>query len=230
MATFNDDPIVIRKDDDFIHSEIFTFYSKIPKFKFFKLPKNFNESPVRPAIMRVLREGIQSEDSNNKQRHALNAQEIKKELSTYPEPEIKNITYTNLYFHLKKLLEVNVIQIVAYVIEKNHRTAYYGRTARITLFGDTSSELKEYRLKFDELKKFLKVIDPQIDEKIFDQLPERIVEREDKKAKKIAKWMAENEKFIAENRLNVGYIFSALKSLTDSENIDNEVVKKIFTL
>ncbi|MHA1444381.1 MAG: hypothetical protein ACTSR4_06490, partial [Candidatus Hodarchaeales archaeon] len=151
------EPPVIRKDDDFSQSVIFKFHSEIPKFKFFILPKQFNESPIRPAIMKVLREGIHSEESNKKPRYALNAQEIKERLSTFTSPEVKDVTYTNLYFHLKKLLEADVIQIIAYVIKRNPRIAFYGRTARLILHNDPSSELKKIKSNFKELTKLVKI-------------------------------------------------------------------------
>ncbi len=224
------EPPVIRKKDDFSHSVIFKFHSEIPKFKFFILPKQFNESPIRPAIMKVLREGIHSEAGIEQPRYALNAQEIKERLSTFTSPEVKDVTYTNLYFHLKKLLEAGVIQIIAYIIERNHRIAFYGRTARLILHGDPSSELKKIKSSFEELAKLVKILNPEIDTKIFEQLPEQYLADEDEKAIIIAKWMAMNDEIITENGLSFDEIFSALKKILKSGYIENESLRELMEL
>ena len=227
MKVKQPEPPIIRKNDDFSHSVIFRFHSEIPKYKFFILPKQFNDSPIRPAIMKVLREGIHSEEGSKKHRYALNAQEIKERLSTFTSSEVKDVTYTNLYFHLKKLLEAGVIQIIAYVIERNHRIAFYGRTARLILHGDPSSELKEIKSSFEELTKLIKILNPEFDTQLFDQLPEQLLADGEEKAIIIAKWMARNEEIITENELSFNLIFSALKKILFSGNIEDESLREV---
>ena len=218
---------IIRKDDEFSHSKIFRFYSKLPEYKFLVLPKKFNESPIRPAIMTVLREGIYSKNGEEPIRYALTAQEIKEHIGRAPFPEVKNVTYTNLYFHLKKMLEAEVIQIVAYVIEGNHRIAFYGRTARLIFFNDPSSELKLYKSRFEELTRLIKLLDTEIDMQIFDNLPDQYYNDEETKARKIAKWMAKNEEVITGNGLNMDHIFKALMKIINSSNINEKAFKEV---
>ncbi|MHA1946894.1 MAG: hypothetical protein ACXAC6_12455 [Candidatus Hodarchaeales archaeon] len=221
------EPPVIRKNDEFHNSKLFTFYSELPQFKFHVLPEKFNESPIRPAIMKVLREGIPSEEGLGKLRYALNAQEIKEQLSNNPSSDVKNVTYTNLYFHLKKMLEVEVIQIVAYVIERSHRIAFYGRSARLIFFNDPSKHLNLFKSRFEELTKLLTILDPKMDEKAFGRLSEQYYALEEEQIMKIAKWMADNEGVISKNRLNIDYIYKALKTILDFENTGNKSISEV---
>ena len=224
------EPPVIRKDSNFKHSRIYSFHSELPQFKFTTLPKQFNESPIRPSIMTILREGIFSKDSNDQLRYALSAQEIKELLSNSPLAEVKNVSYTNLYFHLKKMLEARVIQIVAYVVERNHRIAYYGRTAKLIFFSDPSTQLQNYKSSFEELANLLRILHPEIDTKIFDQYPAKYLADEEEKAVQIAKWMAKNEDVISKNGLNINQIYKAMKILIDYSDIKDEAIKEIVEL
>ncbi len=180
--------------------------------------------------MKSLREGIHSEEGIEQSRYALSAQEIKNQLSTYSSPEVKNVTYTNLYFHLKKMLEVGVIQIVAYVIERNHKIAFYGRTARLIFHSDPSKHLQSYKLRFDELAKLIKILNPEIDNKILVRLPEQYRAIEDERSVKIAKWMAENEGIISKNRLNMDLIYKALNIIIKVSNIDDQSISDVTEL
>ena len=138
-------------------------------------------------------------------------------------------SYTNLYFHLKKMLEARVIQIVAYVVERNHRIAYYGRTAKLILFSDPSTQLKTYKSSFEELANLLRILHPEIETKIFDQYPEKYLADEEEKAMQIAKWMAKNEEVISKNGLDINQIFKAMKILIDDSNIEDQTIKEIMS-
>ena len=227
MKKSKTEPPIIRKNEEFLNSKLFTFYSELPQFKFHVLPEKFNESPIRPAIMKVLREGIPSEEGLGKSRYALNAQEIKEQLSNNPSQAVKDVTYTNLYFHLKKMLEVEVIQIVAYVIERNHRIAFYGRSARLIFFNDPSKHLNLFKSRFEELTKLLKILDPKMDEKAFGRLSEQYYALEEEQIMKIAKWMANNEGVISKNRLNIDHIYKALKTILDFGNAGNKSIGEV---
>lgn len=93
--------------------------------------------------------------------------------------------------------------------------------------GDPSSELKKIKSSFEELAKLVKILNPEIDTKIFEQLPEQYLADEDEKAIKIAKWMAMNDEIITENGLSFDEIFSALKKILKSGYIENESLREL---
>ncbi|MFX0053080.1 MAG: winged helix-turn-helix domain-containing protein, partial [Candidatus Hermodarchaeota archaeon] len=95
--------------------KIYSFNIKdIPLIKYVGIPKQTYEShPIRAAIMRILLEGIPEGKPNN--RYALNVKEIKNLLK---ERKKIDISITNLYFHINKLLNAEFITVVETFKEK----------------------------------------------------------------------------------------------------------------
>ncbi len=223
---------IVRFDSSCSCPELYSFIQSIDKVKVLELPKGFNKSPIRPAIMKALREGI--EDENVKQRrYALNAREIKQELDknkslfdnlgqenqqisekkgTPPE-----ISYTNLYFHLNKLLEVGAIHIVVIAIERSHRIAYYGRAAHVILPRDPGTELAYYEEIFEEFGKLVRILKPEINIEEIKNIPKQYYQLKIERESSIAHWVADLAHIIREENLNLTTIFSAVKTI-DSIN------------
>ncbi|MFX0185710.1 MAG: hypothetical protein ACFE95_21705 [Candidatus Hodarchaeota archaeon] len=214
-----DSDIVIRRDSGKTCPELYSFHEKIPKYKLIRIPKGFDDPPVRPAIMQILRKGIIDYDVQGKklQRYALNAREIKKQLEEFTDPDIKKISYTNLYFHLNKLLELGAIQIVAMVIERSHRIAYYGRSAYIILKSDPEAELQLYQKMFTEIYKLIKVLRPDVKIGDINTLSKKFFEYKSRRYEDIGKWLANHESIIRDENLDLNILFKSL-SLLDTLN------------
>lgn len=219
---------VVRLDSSRSCPELFSFIKGIAEVKVLELPKGFNEPPIRPAIMKVLREGIVDEITKQK-RFALNAREIKQELDkdkvlinklrqrkqqTQQKEDLPSeISYTNLYFHLNRLLEVGAIQTVVIAIERSHRIAYYGRTAHVILIRFPETELVKLKEMFAEFSKLVKVLTPDINKEEIERIPEQYYNLQMERVKRIAHWVADHADIIREQNLDTTTIFSALKTI-----------------
>jgi DNA-binding transcriptional ArsR family regulator len=214
-----DSDTVIRRDSRKICPKIYSFHENIPKYKLIRIPKGFDDPPVRPAIMQILRNGIIDDDVQGKklQRFALNTREIKKQLEEYKDPEIKKISYTNLYFHLNKLLELGAIHIVAMVIERSHRIAYYGRSAYIILKSDPEAELQTYQKMFTEIDKLAKALRPDVKIGDINTISKKYFELKSRRYEDIARWLAKNESIIRDENLDLNLLFKIL-SILDTLN------------
>ena len=89
--------------------------------------------PIRAEIMKCISAGIVDEycaKYNFPKRHALNAHELLEciELRTN-----KQTTIQNIHYHIKALIEENLLVPVATILEKRHKVTYYSRVAKMFL-------------------------------------------------------------------------------------------------
>ena len=211
---------LVRFDSTSSCPELYSFIQDIDKVKILELPKGFNKPPIRPAIMKVLREGIEDESTKQK-RYALNAREIKQELDKNEslmkrlrkkkQKPLSEISYTNLYFHLNKLLEVGAIYIVVIAIERSHRIAYYGRTAHVILPREQETVLPRYEEIFDEFSKLVKILKPDFNVEEIKKIPEQYCKLKNERELAIAHWVADHAYSIREENIDLVSIFSALR-------------------
>jgi hypothetical protein len=91
-------------------------------------------------IIASLSNAIEDEyPSGLRKRYAITASEIQEIMKTSYDFEINK---SNLYYHLQKLVDGKVIQIVTTVQSSNIVTSYYGRNSKI-VFSDSSSKKKK---------------------------------------------------------------------------------------
>ncbi|UCG00782.1 MAG: hypothetical protein JSW11_14325 [Candidatus Heimdallarchaeota archaeon] len=225
---------VVRFDSTSSCPELYSFIQDIDKVKILELQRGFNKPPIRPAIMKVLREGIEDESTKQK-RYALNAREIKQELDKNEglikslgkkkQKALSEISYTNLYFHLNKLLEVGAIHTVVIAIERSHRIAYYGRTAQVILIRELETILPKYEEIFDEFSKFVKILKPNFNVEEIKIIPEQYYKLKNERELIIAHWVADHAHIIREANIDFTNIFSALK-IIDTINPQYETLLK----
>ncbi|MFX0185591.1 MAG: winged helix-turn-helix domain-containing protein [Candidatus Hodarchaeota archaeon] len=185
----------------------------IPLIKYVGIPKQTYEShPIRAAIMRILLEGITEGRPNN--RYALNVKEIKNLLK---ERKKIDISITNLYFHINKLLNAEFITVVETFKEKRHKIAYYGRSARIVIFYDPEYQVQKHQEKFSEFIKFVKLLNPNVSVAELENLSEQYFELTEKRAEKLVYWLAEYVELIDKENLDIIKIHDVLK-LIDTIN------------
>ena len=223
---------VVRFDSSSSCPELFSFIEGIDKVKILKLPTGFNKPPIRPAIMKILRKGIEDENTKQK-RYALNAREIKRELdknkslleslSRKKKKSLNEVSYTNLYFHLNKLLEVGAIHTVVIAIERSHRIAYYGRTAHVILIRELEAILPRYEKIFGEFSKFAEILKPDISVEEIQRLPEQYHKLKAERELIMAEWVADHAHILRKENIDLTDIFSALR-IIDSTNTKYETL------
>ena len=186
--------------------KLFTFWEELPALKIVDMPQKevYGNKKIRSYIIRFLREGIidEADEELRRRRHAFNAQEIKKNVK-----EFKDTSLQGLYFHLQKLKEAKLIDVVAILPKDNHNIKYYGRTARIFLNIDLEEDKKHYSKAFAAITAFAKAKNPSFDEKKVDEYLDRFMNYQQKQRERITEWLVERESAIVEHDIDMDYFY-----------------------
>ena len=192
---------------------LYEFWEGLPPVTVLALPsKVLSSHPARPAILRVLREGVVDcfeEEPLERKRHALKAEEVRAGIK---EQGVK-MSKTSLYFHLGVLEEHGLIKVVSKVLEGRHMVAYYGRTARGFIHRDPEENLEKYRRYFEEAGRLAKANRPGLDLRGVEELAEEYMGILQRRDAVLADWMADNEELIIENDVDFYSVFEFIKSL-----------------
>jgi DNA-binding transcriptional ArsR family regulator len=189
---------------------LYDFWDNLPPVIVLNAPSKFMTShPARPAVLRILREGVE-EAGSEKPRHALSPKEIRKLLH---ERDGIEMSQTNLYFHLKKLVETGFITVVARLLEGRHRVAYYGRSARSILNRDPEESLERYRRRFQELGRLTKAKRPEFDMESLEGLAEEFLRIKQGRDREQGEWMGRNEELMTEQRIDAYTVYEFIKVL-----------------
>jgi DNA-binding transcriptional ArsR family regulator len=205
---------IVKEDEQGDEREtLYKFWEKLPPITLLSLPsKVMSSHPARPAILRILREGVVDrfdEEPVERVRHALKADEIRTRLK---ERGVK-VSKTNLYFHLGVLEEHDLIKVVAKLLEGRHRVAYYGRTSRGIIHRDPEESLEKYRRYFKEAGRLAKANRPGLDLSVVEELAEEYLGILQRRDAALGDWMADNEELINENDVDFYSVFEFIKSL-----------------
>ena len=198
---------------------LYDFWDSLQGVKVLNVPsKVFTSHRVRPAILRVLREGMLEDDEatppSKKVRHALNTKEIRRLLQ---ETEDIEMSQTNLYFHLNVMERAGLVQIVSRILEGRHKVAYYGRVARTISHRDPEDSLETYKRRFEEIGRLIGVKRPGFDVAQLDTLPGELLEIKKRRDRALGEWMARNEALMSANGIDSLFIFDFMKVI-DSVN------------
>ena len=192
---------------------LYEFWERLPPVTMLALSsKVMSSHPARPAILRILREGVVDrfdEEPVERVRHALKADEIRARLK---EEGIK-MSKTNLYFHLEVLEENALIKVVAKMLEGRHRVAYYGRTARGIIHRDPEESLQNYRRRFMEAGRLAKAKRPELDLGVVEGLAEEYLSIKQRRDAALTDWMARNEALMSEHGIDFFVVFDFMKNL-----------------
>jgi DNA-binding transcriptional ArsR family regulator len=194
---------------------LYDYWDKIPAMKFFDVGKEYYSAhPSRPAILRILKEGLIDDNLNAHStpiiRHALNTIEIQRLLNE--RKEIK-ISRTNLYFHLNTLEKIGLIKVVTMLLEgphKRNKTKYYGRVARNLFIGSLEISIKKYEGMFLEFRKLANCLNIELPHN-YSELPKYIVEMNQNIYQSLAKWLIKNEELIIRENLEMSELFDFFK-------------------
>jgi DNA-binding transcriptional ArsR family regulator len=185
--------------------------------KFIDIEKSdYRSHPSRPAILRILREGIIDEINKIQKhqiaRHVLNTAEIQNLLS---KKENIKISRTNLYFHLNTLESLGLIKVVTTILEGPHRrnkTKYYGRVARNLFVGSQEESLSKYNRRVQEFSKLAGLLDIELPEN-YPDLASNLVKRDQKIYQESAKCLIKHEKLIYEENIDMSELFEFIKMI-----------------
>ena len=163
---------------------LFDFWRDVPTIRF--MDESFftiMNQEIRSEILDILREGILDDSilEKSRRRYALNAQELQKFVGERLQREI---TLSNIYFHLQKLKEIDCVQELVSIREGKYNVAYFSRTAK--LFSSSIRDSEKMREKLNMLRKLfirlLPSLNPTIDKEtimnLFDEIYQYRLERE----------------------------------------------------
>ncbi|MHA2252235.1 MAG: hypothetical protein ACXAD7_17855 [Candidatus Kariarchaeaceae archaeon] len=164
-----------------------------PNVKYFKKRGRF----LQDAIINILTQGIEDrhpKTDENGIRHALSANEIHEQIIQLDNKNIdSNIPITNLYRHLKKMSDNELIQVVAVIKNGQRFTSYYGKSAKILKKIDDERVPKTHNFSVSEnFIQFIHNLNPDLErEKIQEVLKSTNVQRRDN-SDKFKQWAEEN--------------------------------------
>ena len=210
---------------------LFEFWRDVPTLRF--IDESFftiMNQEVRGVILDILREGILDDSikSKTRRRYALNAQELQKYVGERLQREL---TLSNIYFHIQKLREIDCVQELVSIREGKYNVAYFSRTAKLFCSSIQDSEKNE---KFNVLRKlFLRLIpflDPTIKKEtimnLFDEIYQYRLEREQLRFK----WLEKHAELLTDLEFDILPIDEFLKTLEGSDSKGSQLYSQLSNL
>ncbi|MFW9916159.1 MAG: hypothetical protein ACFFGZ_11185 [Candidatus Thorarchaeota archaeon] len=188
---------------------------------------------VRGLILEILRKGIaegaEPPSPSSRIRHALNAQELLEEVNKCVESQVK---LPNIYFHLQKLQDVGLVEVVATIHKGKHDIAYFSRTAKFFLFeaqepgeSDTIDPMLATNLT-DLITHF----NPEIANEEVLELLQEFYSGQNAIYDDIVAWIEEHEEIITKYNINLPLVFSIFQIIATSDPLLVELHSKIAKL
>jgi DNA-binding transcriptional ArsR family regulator len=215
---------------------LYDFWDSLPRIKFVKdAEKVYYAHTARQAILKALGEGIKevTETSAEKTviRRALSAQEIFQRIELYKKErrEIQRINWDefdislhNLYFHIQKLEDANLIQTVAILREGRHNVSYYGRTAQVLIFRIDYEEYEKIKNAFSAMAKLAPHINSNLKSEEILDFYNKYVQIGQSHSSKLFESLADFEKPLQETDVDPGDIANFIELLL---TVNSEFVK-----
>ena len=201
---------------------LYSYWEKIPMVVNIELhSEEVLSHEVRHIIIHYMRKGKEEKwiDESKRIRHAFSAKELLDIANKKMEEEMK---LQSLYFHLQKLQEIGLVEVICMLHEGRHNIAYFGRTARGFNF-ISKKDLSKYDDYFKEGGKLAHALNHNFPESKFTELLKRFKEINKEEEKKISNWLQEKEQFMIENNIDSATIFSFLKRI----NYHNQKMTKL---
>ncbi len=209
---------------------LFDFWRDVPTIRFMDTSFfTIMNQEVRSEILDILREGILDDsfvdNGQTRRRYALNAQELQKHIGERLQREI---TLSNVYFHLQKLKEIDCIQELVSIREGKYNVAYFSRTAKLF-----SSSIKD-SAKMDEIntlrKLFIRLLpslNPTIEKEtimnLFDEIYQYRLEREQRRFA----WLEKHAELITDLEFDILIIDKFLLELDGSDTKGSRLYSQI---
>jgi len=180
---------------------------------------------VRSIILETLRQGIEdtneTEEGISNVRHALSAQEL---LEKVNEQLTDSIKLSNVYFHLQKLQDAGFVETVATLREGKHDVTYFGRTAKIFLFGEPQiTDLEDTSSPWiKSLTNLLTYLSPKINTETATTLIQEYMQASIASHNATVTWIEKHEDLITQFNIDLQSLFRFFEAIGSS---DAEIVK-----
>lgn len=208
-----------------LEETIFSHWQKIPIIKEIPeaMPEDLVLQEVRSAILDILRTGIEEYDEAldvTRFRHVFSVKELHKLMK---ERISKKIKLSNVYFHLNQLKNREFVQIVTSIKEGRQITHYYGRTAKLFLWGGK----EDADVKVKKFIALMQHFNPDLPSETIEKLFESLLQTSFKSHKRVKLWLENNVVKLTELNLDTRDVYSFLKSIDRCNSKSIEVYNKI---
>ena len=224
-------PEIIRKSP--VKEDILHHWNKIPAIK-----ENYEVSTfklmtqgVRSEILDLFREGHEEFDpllEKSIYRHAFSAKEI---FSHVQKKLDANLTLQNIYFHLSKLEEADLITRIASIKKGRHSIHYFGRTARLFIQVDKPDDNNFLNdEKIGKILELLEKLNPNSSIKDHTKLFTELTETMKSSRGRIRNWMEKNEEMILDLNIDFRNLYEVLFLIDRFDSSAIEISSKIAKL
>lgn len=175
---------------------------------------------VRGLVLEILRKGIteatESPGFSSRIRHALNAQELLEEVNNCIESQIK---LPNIYFHLQKLQDAGLVEVVVNIRKGKHDVAYFCRTAKFFMFeaqepGESNSIDPTLAKNLMDL---ITHFNPEIAREEVLELLQEFYSMQNAIYDDIVTWIEEHEEILTKYDINLPLVFSVFQIIATSD-------------
>ncbi len=208
---------------------LYSYWPKIPLVVSIDTPVDeVLTHEVRTLIIYSLRKGKEEKWINGTKRirHAFSVKEILDMANKKLDEEMK---IQSMYFHLQKLQDYGLIDVVTTLHEGRHNIAYFGRTARGFVF-ESKKDKTKYDDYFAEAAKFAKALNSKVSEEQFKELLSEFKAINAESDKEIVQWLQEQAEFINENNIDAAPMFSLLRRINYQNSKMTALLEKVAEL
>jgi len=211
-----------------LEETIFSHWQKIPVIKDIPevMPEDLILQEVRSGILDIFRNGIEEYDEKRdliRVRHVFSVKELHKLIK---EKLSKKIKLSNVYFHLNQLKDREFVQIVATIKEGRQITHYYGRTAKLFLWGGK----EEKDPKINKFISLMQYFNPDLTSETIKELYESLMHTSLESHNRVKTWMENNIDTLTEQNMDTRDVYSFLRHLDKCDSKSIELYSKISEL
>lgn len=227
--------------------ELYTYWDHTPAIleRDHSIMEKIDEAIVRNIILKILRDGMEEEiDGRVVSRHVLSAKELLNIVnSTLEKPLIhiskskertlgirKEIKISNIYFHLERLQEYDLVGVVKIILEGRHKVTYFARKAKLFLFSGGEDFVSK---KMGEMIEVIKILNPQIERNEIKKKLNLLLEYEDDNKGKYMEWFENNQERLKGVDFNPEILLSLFELIFPIEPLDASLLeefRKLFSI
>ncbi|MCE7744626.1 MAG: hypothetical protein GPJ52_05770 [Candidatus Heimdallarchaeota archaeon] len=191
---------------------LYSYWEKLPLVVSIDIPsEEVLTHEVRTLIIYSIRKGKEEKWINGTKRirHSFSAKELLDMANKKLEEKMK---LQSMYFHIQKLQDFGLLDVVATLHEGRHNVAYFGRTARGFLF-ESKKDKTKYNNYFAEAGRFAKALNPKVSEDQFKDFLKEFNSINVESDKQLKQWLEERAEFINENNIDSATMYSFLRRI-----------------
>jgi hypothetical protein len=191
---------------------LYSYWEKLPLVVSIDIPgEEVLTHQVRNLILRFIRKGKEEKwiDGSKRFRYAFSAKELLEMANKKLDEKMK---LQSMYFHVQKMQEFGLLDVIATLHEGRHNIAYFGRTARGFLF-ESKKERTKYDDYFAEAGRFAKALDPKVSVDQFKVFLREFKEINVESDKQMKQWLEDRSEFINENNIDSATMYSFLRRI-----------------